>query len=583
MSKNNSNQINKIKINKDWFIKISDKLSAGLIEREYTIKIILLAIIAQENIFLVGEPGVAKSLLASRFKNIMKDENSSNGKQSKPFFRTLMHQFSTPENISGSLILKKLEEGNYEYKTDGYLPTVKLAFLDEIFKASPILLNTLLTIMNEKIFFNGSEQIKVPLKSLIGASNEAPHTAGNNSQYSEINVDALWDRFLVRMTIDPVTQHNFKDYLTSPEVTEDVNIDEDDKLTDQDFSDAKEAINNINVTDEVLELITTLRPYFRNNSTQGDGCSDRRWRKILKLLKASAYINDRDTVDFMDCFLMAYMLVDNLNEQDKVTAKLSDFIRNIAHTQKIKNLKTDINFDNINDKVDDYKNSIESTLKLIEKENFIGNFEVSIIEKDGIKFYEIDEINHHNTQVSAISKDYIDANIYISIDGNGKWSYKVKSVDQGFNNGYNVKFINNTGNITPLRIYLVNNAPILSISIYHNYNNNSYDINFKTVDNIKAFNIIQKAVRLLSALDNKFSEINRLIKEKIQIVSEIKTSLFKDYNLNIFKNDTFLPILATNIDKLTTELEKIINEIESDKSKYSDKSEHFNKKLKELE
>jgi MoxR-like ATPase len=112
-----------------------NKLQDGLYERDIEIKLTLLGALCGENVLLYGPAGVAKSLIARRIVNIFEDDK---------YFEYLMQKFSTPEDIFGPISLSKLKKDNYVRKIQGYLPTVDIAFIDEIFKASPAILNTLL-------------------------------------------------------------------------------------------------------------------------------------------------------------------------------------------------------------------------------------------------------------------------------------------------------------------------------------------------------------------------------------------------------------------------------------------------------
>ena len=165
------------------------EMSEGVYEKEHILSLTLLCSISGESIFLLGPPGTAKSLVARRLKEVFSEKQS---------FEYLMSRFSTPDEIFGPVSISKLKnEDVYERRVAGYLPTATVVFLDEIWKAGPAIQNALLTAINEKIYQNGAETIHLPMKGLIAASNELPK--------EDEGLEALWDRFLVRVVSNCIT------------------------------------------------------------------------------------------------------------------------------------------------------------------------------------------------------------------------------------------------------------------------------------------------------------------------------------------------------------------------------------------
>ncbi len=261
-------------------------MTEGLIEREIPARLVLLTALAGEHSLLIGEPGTAKSALARRLHRVFADG---------AYFERLLTRFSVPEELFGPLSIKALEEDRYQRQTEHYLPTARIAFIDEVFKANSAILNSLLTILNEREFDNGERRCKVPLISVVGASNELP---------DDDELNALYDRFLCRYVVQPVSDQQFITLLgltdAQPQAAAEV-----DRLDQSTLDQLQARAEQVTLGDEVIECLSALRVYMQEARI---GVSDRRWRKLVKLLKVCAVTNDRDSVNIWDCWLLQHCL-----------------------------------------------------------------------------------------------------------------------------------------------------------------------------------------------------------------------------------------------------------------------------------
>jgi len=290
-------------------------LNRGIIGKEEVVGLALLSAAAGESIFLLGNPGVAKSLIARRLKFAFADAQA---------FEYLMNRFSTPDEIFGPISISKLKnEDKYERLTARYLPSADIVFLDEIWKASPSIQNALLTVLNEKIYRNGEQEMRLPLKAILAASNELPAEGEG--------LEALWDRFLVRYIVDGVQDAaDFRRVIGEPLDAYTDHVDSALKIRQEEYRLWSKDIDKIEIPEEVYRIIELLREKIKaRNEERQDGnsdadksaplyVSDRRWRKIVRLLRTSALLNDRRAVDLMDCFLIAHCLWDTAEQCEEV-------------------------------------------------------------------------------------------------------------------------------------------------------------------------------------------------------------------------------------------------------------------------
>ncbi|MFZ6042495.1 ATPase RavA domain-containing protein [Vibrio natriegens] len=306
--------------------KLAKALTDGVYEREHTIKLCLLAALAGESVFLLGPPGIAKSLIAKRL--IQAFDNSS-------YFEYLMTRFSTPEEVFGPLSIQELKDnGRYVRLTEGYLPTAQVVFLDEIWKAGPAILNTLLTVVNEKTFKNGSDIERVPMRLLVSASNELPD--------EDSGLDALYDRMLVRVFVNRIqNKQNFKSMLTVG-TSQEAKIPEGLAITDDEYHQWQQQFDKLSLTDNAFEKLFQLKTMLESKVEAEFGdiantdmyVSDRRWKKAVKLLKASAFFNGRDEINPLDLLLLQDCLWNSPESRDVVRNVVQEFALKHAFDQQ---------------------------------------------------------------------------------------------------------------------------------------------------------------------------------------------------------------------------------------------------------
>lgn len=304
------------------FKQLLGEMNRGIYEKETEISLSLLAALADESIILLGPPGVAKSMVARQLKTAFRDAQS---------FEYLMSRFSTPDEIFGPVSIQKLKTSDtYERAVEGYLPTADVVFLDEIWKAGPAIQNTLLTVINEKIFRNGNREMHLPLKLLVAASNELPAKGEG--------LEALWDRFVIRIESRPIKlEKNFRamlleshaDFSGSTGILGHAdfadNADFSDlKITAEEYAEWAEKICKIGVKEEVLDAISAIRKSLRAVNVDEAAerrniyVSDRRWKNIVRLLRTSAFMQDREEVDICDLLPIYHCLWQEPEERDAI-------------------------------------------------------------------------------------------------------------------------------------------------------------------------------------------------------------------------------------------------------------------------
>jgi len=284
-------------------------LKTSFVGKDEIIDLLGVALVARENVFLLGPPGTAKSAIVRQLSECIADGNN---------FEYLLTRFTEPNEIFGPFDIRKLKEGELVTNTEGMMPEAALVFLDEIFNANSAILNSLLMALNERIFRRGKETQKLPALMFVGASNLLPEDDALN---------ALLDRFLVRVICDNVAPDLLNEVLLAGWKLERKEQVERPYIQPKEIVELQQAAKNVQLTDvrkQYIEVIHSLR-------NAGVKVSDRRAVKLQNLIAASAIVCGREQAIVSDFWVLKFIwdteeqieilagIVNNIIEQEATT------------------------------------------------------------------------------------------------------------------------------------------------------------------------------------------------------------------------------------------------------------------------
>jgi MoxR-like ATPase len=243
-------------------------------------EVVALCAVAGEHLLVIGPPGTAKSEAVRRVAYQLGGQ----------YFEYLLGRFTEPNEVFGPIDLQRLREGVVEVQTAGMVPEADIAFLDEVFLGSTAILNTLLGILNERVFRRGSTVVQCPLRVCVGATNRLPEDPA---------LDAFADRFLARVFVEPVADARLEELLESGW--------EADLPGGEQASSLMPALDRLAVSARSCDH-TAVQPLLgvavRRLRAAGVVLSDRRVVRAQRLIAAAAILDGRDFATGVDLWVL---------------------------------------------------------------------------------------------------------------------------------------------------------------------------------------------------------------------------------------------------------------------------------------
>ncbi|MFF3595253.1 AAA family ATPase [Kitasatospora indigofera] len=280
----------------------------GMTDRETVAEVVTLCAVAGEHLLVVGPPGTAKSEAVRRVA----------GQFGGRYFEYLLGRFTEPNELFGPVDLRQLREGRVEFETAGMLPEADIAFLDEVFLGSTAVLNTLLGLLNERVFRRGRTVLASPLRVCVGAANHLPDDPA---------LAAFADRFLARVFVEPVADARLEELLEEGRRPAPAQAGPDSPAGLLAAVDRLASAARTCDLDEVTPLVAAALRRLRG---AGVPVSDRRAVRSQKLVAAAAVLDGRSTASARDLWVLP-LIAPTADTQALARDTLADLIEKAAN------------------------------------------------------------------------------------------------------------------------------------------------------------------------------------------------------------------------------------------------------------
>lgn len=368
--------------------RIEQELNQIFFERAEEIHSLIQAVLLREHVLLLGRWGTGKSALVRELAARLTDEADSS-----LYFEYMMNRTSDPSALAGPYALSSLKQDRFR-RTGGGITTAQVAFLDEVFKSNGPVIDFLLPILNERIWHNDDQVLKVPLRTAIMASNEGP----------DDEMLAFYDRILFRHQVEPVKdygnklamwQHHLHGSNKATKTT----------ITLKELDLLGQLIPRVTVTDDVLIALSKVLLELEAESITP---SDRRTNKALRVLQLEALLNGRSHVCPDDLTALRYVLGEDVSQVSTVQQAINQIV-NIAMV-KLEDIHEQLEDVRklINDLPDD--DDVEEATELINTLSILKK-KTTDLRKDTSRTSDLEKIAETKREVShlidTISQDYL--------------------------------------------------------------------------------------------------------------------------------------------------------------------------------
>lgn len=297
MSTTNTDAVAFTEIARRLTAEILEPMKQSFIGKEEIIDLLGVALVGGENLFLLGPPGTAKSAIVQELGRRIGGR----------VFDYLLTRFTEPNELFGPFDIRRLREGDLITNTQGMMPEAEFVFLDELLNANSAILNSLLTVLNERVFRRGRETIPVPTLMVVSASNHLPEDEA---------LRALFDRFLLRVPCENVPGERLGEVLTAGWRWETNRPPPETSLPVESLRMLQKGIGLVDLAPMMgayVALIQRLR-------TAGMAVSDRRAVKLQRVIAASALLSGRLQADVSDLWVLRHIW--DTQEQQSLLASL---------------------------------------------------------------------------------------------------------------------------------------------------------------------------------------------------------------------------------------------------------------------